>query len=210
MYGMDLTPKMKSSTKRHGVITQKKKGTSMRYFLVYLQNTRHRESMLNNDRNLHVGDNLLISKLRNGLMTRFFKIVGCDEALKYKYSSLGWDTAKSGRNSSAYFGTSLNCKTPHFVTSQITETSLILLVYTKHPQWQDPCSAQNIFPVKGLAFMPLYIAGHTYSPVQWQKLYAVPMKIPQSTLKISATISCIFIYISLYYERQIFPPFLVL
>jgi hypothetical protein len=101
------------------------KVTSMRYFLVDPQNTRHRESMLNNDENLYLGDTLLILKLRNGLMTRFFKIVGRDEALQYEYSCLGLNTVKSGRNSATYFETSVNCNTPHVVTSQITETSSI-------------------------------------------------------------------------------------
>ena len=52
----------------------------MRYFLVDLQNTRYKESVLNNE-NLHWGDTLLIPKLRNGLVTCFFKIEGLDEAL---------------------------------------------------------------------------------------------------------------------------------
>jgi len=58
----------------------------MRYFLVDLQTTRHRESMLKNkDENLYLGGTLLIPKLKNVLMTHFFKIVGRDEVLKYKY-----------------------------------------------------------------------------------------------------------------------------
>jgi hypothetical protein len=64
-----------------------------------------------------------------------------------------------------------------------------MLVYTKHPQWQDPWSAQNNLPVNGLAFTPLYITGHTYSPVQWQSLYAVLYENSASTLKYIATIS---------------------
>jgi len=68
----------------------------MRYFLIDTQTKRHRESVLNNDENLYLGDNLLVTKLRNVLMTSFFKIVGLDGALKYEYSCLGRDTAKSG------------------------------------------------------------------------------------------------------------------
>jgi hypothetical protein len=81
--------------------------------------------MLNNDENLNLGDTLLIPKLRNGLMNLSFKIVGRGEAPKYKYSCLGWNTAKSGRNSATYFETSSNHNTPHVVTSHITETSLM-------------------------------------------------------------------------------------
>jgi len=103
----------------------------MRYFLVDIQTKRHGERMLNNDENLYFGDNVLVTKVRNVLMTRFFKIVGRDEALKYEYSCLRWDKAKSSVNSATCFETSLNCNTPHVVISQITETGL-LCWYTRN------------------------------------------------------------------------------
>jgi hypothetical protein len=73
--------------KLHGIITQKTKVTSIRYFLVD-HTTSHRKSLLNNDINLHLGGTLLVSKLKNGMITRFFKILGLDEDLKNEYSCL--------------------------------------------------------------------------------------------------------------------------
>ena len=108
----------------------------------------HRVSLLNNDENMYLGDTLLVPKLRNGLRTSFFKIIGLDEALKNEYSCL-WDVTRCRlvEIQRLILKTSVNCNTPHVVTSHINEINIIcwyIYIYTKRPQWQDLCCAQEM------------------------------------------------------------------